>query len=96
MGTSENDLCGRVVIVTGAAGGIGRAIVQSLLADGHRIAAVDKDEEALQRLTDDFQEFDSAGCLYKVVCDLGLARACEEAVGSAARHFGKVGAAIRR
>ena len=33
----------RIVLVTGAAGGIGRAMVASLLAAGHRIAALDHD-----------------------------------------------------
>ena len=34
---------GRVVLLTGAAGGIGRAMTAALLADGHAIAAVDRD-----------------------------------------------------
>jgi NAD(P)-dependent dehydrogenase (short-subunit alcohol dehydrogenase family) len=94
VSASEHNPCGRVVIVTGAAGGIGRAIAQSLLADGHCIAAVDRDEGALRRLTDEFQEFDAAGRLHTIVCDLGLVRACEEAVDSAAGRFGRVEAVI--
>ena len=33
----------RVVLLTGAAGGIGRVMTQALLADGHKVAAVDRD-----------------------------------------------------
>ena len=40
----------RVVLLTGAAGGIGRVMTQALLADGHRVAAVDRDSAALERL----------------------------------------------
>ena len=40
----------RVVLVTGAAGGIGRAITDALIADGHSVAAVDRDAAALGRL----------------------------------------------
>jgi len=37
----------RVAIVTGAAGGIGRAMTRGLLAAGIRVAGVDHDREPL-------------------------------------------------
>ena len=40
----------RVAIVTGAAGGIGRALVGGLLGAGIRVAAVDRTEEGLAGL----------------------------------------------
>jgi NAD(P)-dependent dehydrogenase (short-subunit alcohol dehydrogenase family) len=40
----------RVVLVTGAAGGIGSAITKALIAAGHSVAAVDRDATALARL----------------------------------------------
>src|SRR6266478_6388675 len=40
----------RVAIVTGAAGGIGRAMVRGLLAAGVRVAGVDRDREPLEAL----------------------------------------------
>ena len=40
----------RVAIVTGAAGGIGRAMTQGLLAAGIRVAGVDRDREPIEAL----------------------------------------------
>lgn len=40
----------RTVLVTGAAGAMGRAVVERLLADGYRVAAADIDEAGLARL----------------------------------------------
>ena len=39
----------RVAIVTGAAGGIGRAMTRGLLAAGIRVAGVDRDREFSER-----------------------------------------------
>lgn len=43
-------LSGRVCVVTGAAGGIGSEIARQLLAAGARVALLDRDGDALQRL----------------------------------------------
>ena len=40
----------RVAIVTGAAGGIGRAMTRGLLAASIRVAGVDRDRELLEAL----------------------------------------------
>ncbi len=49
----EDGLDGQIAVVTGAANGIGLNLVRHLLARGMRIAAVDTDAEALERLRSD-------------------------------------------
>ena len=51
MGNGRLD--GRVAIVTGAARGIGRAIVQKLVSEGARVLANDRDADALAELRAD-------------------------------------------
>jgi 3-hydroxybutyrate dehydrogenase len=41
----------RTALITGAAGGIGRALVGGLLGQGMRVAAVDRTAEGLAALT---------------------------------------------
>ena len=48
----EGLLAGRAAIVTGGAGGIGRAIVSTFLRQGCRVAVVDIDQEGLRALSD--------------------------------------------
>ncbi|WP_406141773.1 2,3-dihydro-2,3-dihydroxybenzoate dehydrogenase [Streptomyces sp. NBC_01089] len=43
----------KIALVTGAAGGIGEAVVRALGARGTRVAAVDRDGERLRRTVDD-------------------------------------------
>src|SRR5262245_38274962 len=70
---------GRVVLLTGAAGGIGRVMTDVLLADGHQVAAVDRNAEGLSRLAAgaDADRFCS------IVADLSSADGCREAVAAA-------------
>src|SRR5690349_9717450 len=60
----------RVAIVTGAAGGIGRAMVQGLLSAGIRVAGVDRDREPLGALTASAREQGKAAELLTIATDL--------------------------
>lgn len=92
--SNSNPASGRIVILTGAAGGIGRSIMESLLADGHCVAAVDKNAEALERLIAGLHGSDAAARLYPIVADLASDQTCQQAVEAAAAHFGRVEAVI--
>src|SRR6266699_214778 len=85
---------GRVVLLTGAAGGIGTAITQALLGDGHFVAAVDKSESALSRLSLVCGRTDVSERLCPILADLADAAACLDAVAAAAARFGRVDAVI--
>ena len=47
-------LAGKAALVTGAAGGIGTAVVRRFLADGARVFAIDRDERQLAKLGSEF------------------------------------------
>ena len=58
----------RTAVVTGAAGGIGRSIVESFLANGDRVIAVDASESALAGLRADLDP--QGGSLQIMHCDV--------------------------
>ncbi|EJM89862.1 MULTISPECIES: SDR family NAD(P)-dependent oxidoreductase [unclassified Pseudomonas] len=76
---TPNEIAGKVVIVTGAASGIGRAIVELFHARGARIIAEDINPEvnALERPG-----------LVPLVADITVDGSAEQAVALAVQHFG--------
>jgi NAD(P)-dependent dehydrogenase (short-subunit alcohol dehydrogenase family) len=81
----------RVVLLTGAAGGIGRVMTQALLADGHKVAAVDRDAAALDALK---TLCGGSASLHPVLADLSGEAGCMQAVEAARRRFGAIDAVI--
>jgi len=75
----RRSLNGRVVAVTGAAGGLGRALVHAFIARGARVAALDLDAAAMRDLP--------PGVL-ALACDITDATACRAALGRVAGEFG--------
>ena len=70
----------RIALVTGARGGVGRAVVAQLRASGHRVAAVGRDADALATVTAD------AHIVADTTTPEGAATAiaaCQEQLGSA-------------
>jgi NAD(P)-dependent dehydrogenase (short-subunit alcohol dehydrogenase family) len=82
----------RVVFLTGAAGGIGISMTQSLLAAGHRVVATDRDAKALARLSDRHAKAEDR--FHPVLADLATADGCEHAIAAARTRFGAIEALV--
>src|SRR3954470_10848615 len=80
-------MASRIVLVTGAAGGIGAAITRALTGAGHAVSAVDRDAEALNRLG-------TSTNIHPLLIDLTTESACREAVASTVARFGRIDAVI--
>jgi NAD(P)-dependent dehydrogenase (short-subunit alcohol dehydrogenase family) len=65
---SSHGLSGLTVVLTGAAGGIGRALAEAFLAQGVRLVATDRDAAALQKLAADWAK---KGDVTVLPCHLG-------------------------
>lgn len=78
---ARRDLAGRTVAITGAAGGLGRALVCAFLARGARVAALDVDAAALAALPPE---------AFALACDITDAQACRDAVARMQERFGAI------
>lgn len=85
------DTSERVVIVTGAAQGIGLGITHELLAAGWRVAAWDIDEEALAALEEDMQ---GPRDLLPQHLDVSQEDQVRDGVAKAAEHFGRINGVV--
>lgn len=72
----------QVILITGAASGIGKALVEGFLADGARVMAVDVDEAGLAALKGDR--------LLAHVADVSDPEAVANMIGLAVSHFGRL------
>ncbi len=81
-------LAGRVALVTGGAGGIGRAIAERLLADGACVVLADIDTGSLEAAEADFARRHSADVVRGVKLDVTREAEVIEAFTFAAREFG--------
>lgn len=73
----------KTAVITGAAGGIGRALCQGFIEDGYRVAALDLNAEALDVLMTEFGEG-----LEAFTCDLRCEAAIVATLEQIARRFG--------
>ena len=77
----DSGLADRNAIVTGAGGGIGAAVVRALHAEGARVAALDIDGPAVERLA---RDVDASGALVLGMrVDVADAHAVEAEIGRA-------------
>jgi NAD(P)-dependent dehydrogenase (short-subunit alcohol dehydrogenase family) len=80
----------RVAIVTGAAGGIGRALVGGLLGQGLQVAAVDRTAEGLAELADAAQQRQQGAKLLTIEANLAEDESIDKIVSQARARFGTV------
>jgi NAD(P)-dependent dehydrogenase (short-subunit alcohol dehydrogenase family) len=80
----------RVALVTGAAGGIGRALVGGLLGRGLAVAAVDRTAAGLAELTRAAEERQQGANLLTIEADLAQDEAIAEIVAKARARFGTI------
>ena len=79
---------GRVVVVTGAAGGLGRALARRFAREGARLALLDRDEDGAQTLAGDLRR-DGAEAL-ALVCDVTSEQDCARALAAVIDRFGGI------
>lgn len=82
------DFRGKVVVVTGAAGGLGRALCLRFGAAGSKIVALDRDAPALAALFADLQARGIAAAAE--VCDLSRDDDCRRGIAAAIQAFGTI------
>jgi len=78
----------KVALVTGAAGGIGSAICARFVEEGVRLAAADRDEEALRKLVAELAG--QGGEVIPLVFDIADYPAAEAAVAQAVERLGQL------
>jgi NAD(P)-dependent dehydrogenase (short-subunit alcohol dehydrogenase family) len=78
---------GRVVLITGAAGGMGALLVQRFLANGDSVIATDTSDEALAKLT---ARMDGGEQLRTQAADISDEASCAELAGFARKAFNRV------
>ena len=84
----------RCVVITGAAGGLGQALVHVFLQAGAKVVALDRDAQALDALQHATNATISSGGtwgqLLTVVCDVTQLPSCEAAMAQATARFGGI------
>ncbi len=84
----DSGLAGRIAIVTGAGGGIGAAVVRALHAEGARVAALDIDGPAVERLARDVGA--SGAAVMGLRVDVADAQAVEAAISTVESAWGPI------
>ena len=90
MRVCSMELRGRVALVSGAAGGIGREWCRMLLEEGAALAALDVSDAALEPVCAALRQDFPRARLLPVVADVAQDAACREAVATVAAELGDV------
>lgn len=84
------DLSERVIVVTGAAGGIGSAVVRALLSDGASVVAADVSQTSLSVLVQDLETVGHSELLLDVEADVSDSEACARLIEETVAQFGRI------
>lgn len=90
----EIDVAGKVVVVTGAAQGIGRTLALGLAAEGARVAVLARDRKRAQLVVDEIGELPEAPPALAVEADVSDEAAVTGAAAEIDRAWGRVDALI--
>src|SRR3979490_1228742 len=83
---------GRISVVTGGGGGIGRAVALSLARAGVRVAAIDRDERGLEVTRAELREL---GCEHVIArCDTSSAESVAAASETIEKSLGSCGVLV--
>ncbi len=85
---SRRDFAGKVVVVTGAAGGLGQALAQAFAAAGARIAALDRDASGVEKLAAGLRS--QGRQALGLGCDVTDAAACARALAQVLQHWSRI------
>jgi rhamnulose-1-phosphate aldolase/alcohol dehydrogenase len=83
-------LAGKIALVTGGAGGIGRAIAERYLKEGACVALVDIDAKALEQTHAELSKKYSKDVVHSAICDVTQEESVRLALRSTALAFGGV------
>jgi NAD(P)-dependent dehydrogenase (short-subunit alcohol dehydrogenase family) len=89
--TSEySDLAGKVALITGGAGAIGRAISEGLIEAGARVALVDIADERLQSYGQELASRAGPGRILNIVADVCDSQQVKQAFDLTVEEFGRL------
>src|ERR1700761_8712494 len=74
----ELDLAGKVVAITGGAGGIGRAAAEAFAAEGARVGLVGLNQAGLEEIAQRLRE--AGGSVVTAIADLGSQEGVEDGI----------------
>lgn len=88
MSARDGVWAGKVVLITGAAGGIGSALARRWAGEGAGLVLLDVDAGAMARLAAELAESGTARSPLAIPCDVTDEAACRAAVEAAVDRFG--------
>jgi NADP-dependent 3-hydroxy acid dehydrogenase YdfG len=86
------DFEGKIILISGASGGMGEEIARQLSKEGCKLALFARREEKLKKLCEEISS-DKTECIYKK-CDVKNKKDVEEAVEFTHKKFGRIDIAI--